>query len=300
MTRLTPLRYPGGKAKLARFFMLLAQRNALTDMHYVEPYAGGAGVALALLFEEYASHIYINDINPPIFSFWHTVLNQTDYICRRILETEVCMEEWYRQKEIVTNFEDNTIEELGFATFFLNRTNHSGIINAGIIGGREQTGIWKMDARYNKRDLIQRIEKIANFRTRIHLYNDDAVHLLENIALDLPQNTLIYLDPPYYVKGQNLYQNFYQHQDHETIAHLLQNMPHSWVVSYDNVEPIRMMYANYRMQPYNLSYTASRIRQQGSEVMIFSENLNIPEVEDPINIPPRLLTNNQAALRLEL
>lgn len=275
----TPLRYPGGKGKFANFVKQVFYANELLDGHYVEPYAGGAGVALELLFHEYASRIHINDLDPAVFSFWRAAVFHTDELCKAIFDTPVTIEQWHYQKEVLCDLENNSLIEIALATFFLNRTNRSGILKAGVIGGKGQNGKWKLDARYNKVDLVRRIELIGRFRDRIHVYNQDAVDLLTNIVPTLPAKTLVYLDPPYYVKGSELYRNFYEHEDHVTIASALSRVDRPWIVSYDNVDEIKDIYSLYRCDEYSLSYTAQD-KKKGSEVMIYG-----PGVIAPVNGP---------------
>lgn len=194
MRHYTPLRYPGGKSKVANYIKLLFELNGIRDGIYVEPYAGGAGVALALLLDEYVSEIHINDLNPSIYSFWSAVLNQTEELCDLISVTPVSMEEWSKQYEIQEQPDGKTTLELAFSTFFLNRTNRSGIISkAGVIGGKDQTGKWKIDARYNKEELIKRIRFIAMYRDRINLTRLDAIELIKG-DLARAENTIFYLD----------------------------------------------------------------------------------------------------------
>ncbi|HGW6092687.1 TPA: DNA adenine methylase [Serratia marcescens] len=268
----TPLRYPGGKGKFSRFIKDIIKRNNLLDGHYVEPYAGGAGVALELLCTEYVSTIHINDADPAIYSFWVSVLDHTDDLCQMIRSVSVNIDSWYKQKEIISSTEKHSVLEVGFAAFFLNRVNRSGILKAGVIGGKKQLGKWKLDARYNKEDLIKRIKKISSFRDRIKVYNLDAVELLTKIVPDLPSNCLIYLDPPYYVNGAGLYRNFYTHNDHVEICDVLSNVNHPWIVSYDNVSEIKNIYQGYKQDEYFLSYTA-QVKKKGSEVMIYGPGL---------------------------
>ncbi|MBY8033127.1 DNA adenine methylase [Vibrio fluvialis] len=276
MAFFTPLRYPGGKGKLSYYVKALIENNDLHDGHYVEPYAGGAGVALDLLFNEYVQNIHINDVDPAVYAFWNTAVNNSEELCRRILDTEVTIEEWERQKQVInTNHVDEL--DLAFATFFLNRTNRSGILKAGVIGGKAQSGKWTLDVRYNKKDLTKRIERIADYQDRIHIYNEDTLALLSSLPQQLPDNTLIYLDPPYYVKGQGLYRNFYNHQDHVDIRLALDKIKHiPWIVSYDNTPEIADIYKNYRSNTFDLQYTA-QIKRIASEIMIYSNNIIIPE-----------------------
>ena len=196
----SPLRYPGGKGKVADYFKQIFKENLLYDGVYVEPYAGGASVGLSLLFNEYASRIVINDIDKSIYGFWYSVLNRTDELCKMIRDTPVNMKTWDEQKRIQKEKHRYGVLKVGFSTFFLNRTNRSGIINAGVIGGRKQDGQWKIDARYNRTDLIRRIERIALYKEKIDLRNSDAVDLVKSLRPKLPSKTLFYFDPPYYVK----------------------------------------------------------------------------------------------------
>jgi DNA adenine methylase len=226
----SPLRYPGGKGKVANYIKLVMIENDLVGAEYVEPYAGGASVALALLFEDYASHVFINDINAGVYAFWNAVLNDVDELCARIRETPVSVEEWRRQRDIYRDPLSCGLD-LGFATFYLNRTNRSGIVSGGVIGGLRQTGAWKIDARYNRDDLIRRITKVHRFRTRITLSCLDAARLLETWIADVSeQPAFLYLDPPYYLKGGDLYDNFYSHADHEEIASKVAELPRPWLV----------------------------------------------------------------------
>lgn len=266
----TPLRYPGGKGKLASYMKILLKSNGLLDGEYVEPYAGGAAIGLELLLHEYVSVIHINDISKPVHVFWKSVLNHTDELCKLVRDTPLTMRSWDKQKRIFSNHEDFGEIELGFATFFLNRTNRSGIFNAGVIGGRNQTGQWKIDARFNRAELVYRIESIAKMRKRIRLTRMDALKFLESSAF--PTKTLIYLDPPYYEKGRDLYYDFYECKDHEQICHFLTKKfaNKRWVVSYDDVPPIRDLYRGRRQLFYQIGYSA-RDAREGSEIMLFSD-----------------------------
>lgn len=271
----SPLRYPGGKGKVADYFKQVFKENLLYDGAYVEPYAGGASVALSLLFNEYASKIIINDIDVSIYSFWHSALHKTEELCRLIHDTPVTLDTWMQQKEIQKNKRRRSRLDIGFSTFFLNRTNRSGILNAGMIGGWKQDGNWKIDARYNKKDLISRIERIAQYKNKIELHNEDAVQLLKNLCKVLPSKTLFYFDPPYYIKGKDLYLNYYESEDHEQIASEISRIDkQKWIVTYDNVPAIKNLYTSYRQVEYSLTYTAGS-PVKGKEVMIFSDNIFI-------------------------
>ncbi len=273
----TPLRYPGGKRKLARFLELLIKANKLEGCTYVEPYAGGAGLALHLLFNQLANKLIINDIDKSVFAFWYSVLHYPDELCRMIHDTPVTMDVWYAQKAVHLDADKFSLLELGFSTFFLNRTNRSGILSAGVIGGKAQNGRWKLDARFKKDELIARIQAIAEQGNQIELYEDDAIQLLERMGPRLRKRpALFYLDPPYYHKGSMLYQNFYEPEDHENVARRVEKLSSPWLVSYDNARAINALYSQYRSMTYSLNYTAHR-KVMGDEFMAFSDHLQLPE-----------------------
>lgn len=273
----TPLRYPGGKAKLTEYIRSVLELNSLSDCHYAEVYAGGAGVGISLLMLEYATQIHLNDINPSVYAFWQSVLKMPDELCALISKTDVTVDEWRKQKVVQNKAENHSFLELGFSTFFLNRTNRSGIIRGGVIGGKEQAGKWKLDVRFNKTDLISRIQKIATYSDRIHLTKLDAIDFISNQLPLLPKKTFIYLDPPYYVKGEGLYENHYKHNDHEQVSKAIASIQDkSWLVSYDNVPAISKLYEQFEQRIYGLKYSAQS-KYTGSEVMIYSPELIVPE-----------------------
>ncbi|MEN3351469.1 MAG: adenine methylase [Bradyrhizobium sp.] len=279
----TPLRYPGGKGKLAAYVKEIIETNDLSDGEYAEPYAGGAAIALELLFQKYVSRIRINDVSVHVYSFWKSVLNDTEELCRRVKNTRMTVAAWDRQKRIFANPTDHDYVSIGFATFFLNRTNRSGILNGGVIGGRDQSGPWKMDARYNADELVFRIESIAKKKDFISLTRSDAISFLK---LGLPKwskKSLVYLDPPYYEQGRQLYYDYYKAEDHEEVAEFVTDKmsKHHWIVSYDNVAEIRKLYGDFSSITYNVGYTA-REQRIGREVMFFSPSLTIPGLVGPV------------------
>lgn len=277
LVHFTPLRYPGGKGKLAAYVKSLMKANRLLDGEYVEPYAGGAAIGLELLFHDYVSRIHINDLSRPIYAFWRSVLEHTDELCQLVRDTPRTVDAWDEQKNVLANEAHHDVLAIGFAAFFLNRTNRSGILNGGVIGGRDQTGPWKIDARYNSDELTYRIEAIAKMRSRINLTRMDALKFLKKGVQRWSKKTLIYLDPPYYVKGRDLYYHFYKHEDHERVAHFVRAeiSTQQWIVSYDDVPEIRDLYKGLRRTIYGIGYSARTMRR-GAEVMFFCDSLGVP------------------------
>jgi DNA adenine methylase len=219
--------------------------------------------------------VIINDIDRSIYAFWFSVLNYTDDLCEKIRLTDVNVEEWKKQKEVQHNKENANLLELGFSTFFLNRTNRSGIIKGGIIGGKNQDGYWKIDARYNKEKLIERIETISKYKDKISLYQMDAIDFLNSILPLLDKKSLIYFDPPYYNQGSALYVNYYKHQDHKNLSKFIQKLNCKWILTYDYVPEILEMYKNVDKKTLSLRYSAAEAKS-GKELIAFSKKFEVP------------------------
>lgn len=277
----SPLRYPGGKYKLYPYVSKLVQENSCTT--YIEPFCGGAAIALGLLFDGIVKKIIINDYDYTIYCFWDSILHRTDEFVQMIVNTDVTLEEWHTQKLIREKIEDYNRLQIGFSTFFLNRTNRSGIIDkAGPIGGLQQLGDYPIDCRFNKSRLIEQIRKIAAHRDHIEIYNMEALDFIEEIILK-KRKAFIFFDPPYYGKGPGLYTNFYTHGDHVNLANtILEKLKNRrWIVTYDNVNQIKAMYAKATSIEFKLQYTLQS-KKSGSEVMFFAKNTRRPTQEDEL------------------
>lgn len=282
----SPLRYPGGKNKIYPFVKLIINKSGLTNITYVEPFAGGAGVALSLLFSGAVNHIVINDYDKCIYSVWRAILNDTNEFIRLIKDTDVTIEEWHKQKNIYLTQNKKYSLELAFATFFLNRTNRSGILKAGPIGGFNQNGNYLIDARFNKENLIQRIYAIAEKKNQISLFNKD-IRSFFKFYLPKYKNVFLYLDPPYYKKGQELYKNFFTDKDHQEIAECVKQLTCNWIITYDNAAEIIKLYEEQQCGFFDLSYSlANNVRS--SELIILSNDTLWPTktelAENDINI----------------
>lgn len=269
----SPLRYPGGKSRLIPYILETLKLNQLEGGIYVEPFAGGAAIAWHLLIEGHVERVYLNDLNPSIYAFWHSVLNNTKQLCELIESTDITIDEWHKQKEI-QKLDNVSLIKRGFSTFFLNRTNRSGIIQGGVIGGINQDGNYKIDCRFNKQRLIYQIKNIGRMKNNIYLSNLDAVDFLTDVLPSLGDKCLINIDPPYYVKGKDLYQNFLEHDDHYRLHECVKCIRQPWIVTYDDTPEINDMYSEFNPKSFSLAYTA-QVKRKGSEVIIHNPDVEI-------------------------
>src|SRR3546814_11966767 len=116
-----------------------------------------------------------------------------------------------------------------------------------IIGGRAQSGDWKIDARFNRPELADRISKIGAASSRIEISMSDAADLLKKYSTDDNFRTLVYLDTPYFEKGRQLYYNYYSEDDHAVIADVLRVLASRFLllVSYDSVPQFAALYRGF-------------------------------------------------------
>lgn len=282
----SPLRYPGGKTFLLKYLIEIIKLNNPIET-YIEPFAGGAGAAIGLLENNYVQKIFLNDADDHIFKFWKSIIHDTNKFINKIKKTPVNIEEWYKQKTLLNNSKTGKQASdltVGFATFYMNRSNRSGILTgSGPIGGYKQQGKWKIDARFNKDNLISRIEKIATLKNKIKLYNLDAIDFLKYHVPKLNINkrkTLIYLDPPYYEKGPGLYRLSYSKKDHINLRKFLRRkLKIKWVLSYDDAEFIRNLYQGINKNGISINHFAYKAKI-GKELIISSDNCIIPMISN--------------------
>lgn len=268
----SPLRYPGGKVALARFFSEIIERIGITEARYVEPYAGGVGAGIALLKQDIVQELVINDIDPAVYCFWRSIVDCSDAFASLVATTPLTVEEWRHQKEVYRTADERNPLALGFAFFFLNRTNRSGILNAGPIGGITQTGNYKIDARFNRDQLAGRISSIGSLASRITVTSVDGRATVERYAGDA--SSFLYIDPPYVDMGGTLYLNAFTHRDHAELAQTLDGVPDgNWVVTYDTSDFIRRLYRNFDIREYQLHYSARRTGKT-QELMIASQTIS--------------------------
>ncbi len=277
----SPLRYPGGKSKLTAYVLETMKLNQLEGGAYVEPFAGGAAIAWYLLMQGHVEKVFINDLNPSIHAFWHCVLNDTNNLCALIEDTEVTIGQWLIQREIQLS-SNATLLERGFSTFFLNRTNRSGIVKGGVIGGLGQDGNYKIDCRFNKERLTALIREISSRRKQITLSNLDAVEFIDEVLPHVEDKCLVNIDPPYYVKGRGLYQNFFEHDDHYRLYESIKRITQPWIVTYDDTPEINDIYSEFNPKPFGLTYTAQS-KRKGTEVMIHKPSLALCDFKPDVS-----------------
>ncbi len=278
----SPLRYPGGKTCFAPKLEKAIKKNFSYNekIIFVEPYAGGAGASLALLFSGKVDKIIINDLDSAVYAFWKVVVQDSDYLIRKIRRTKITIQEWKKQKAFYTlskNKPKLTLrneKKLAFATLFLNRTNRSGIMRGGPIGGIRQLSKWKIDERFTKKTIIERLKKLHKFCNKIEVYNLDGIKLLENLEQkENARQHFIFLDPPYFQKGKSLYLNNYNNNDHKKLSEfLVRSSLKKWIMTYNDVSYIKTLYKKMPIREFEIQHDA-HYSKIGKEIVIFPKKL---------------------------
>lgn len=278
MSAISPLRYPGGKAKFYNNIIKIFNDNNIKKPVYCEAFAGGAGLALLLLKNNIVDKLILNDIDKSIYCFWKSILDFNKEFCEMINSVNIDLVEReiqkkiQKDKDILDLTKKSDILKLGFSTFFLNRVNRSGIIRAGVIGGIEQNGNYKMDCRFNKKNLIERIKEINKYKKKIEFYNLDAIDFLKKI--ENKKKIFIFFDPPYFQKGKDLYTNFYMIDDHINLAKHISNLKQDWITTYDNIEEIKEIYSEFQIKEFDILYSLEK-KRKAKEILICKKNLII-------------------------
>ncbi len=278
--RVSPLRYPGGKSALYSRLRKLIRDMDLAGCTYVEPYAGGVGAGLGLLVTGQVERVVINDLDPAIHAFWATVQSDPGWIVEQVRRVELDVSEWRRQREIYTAADTSDLAKLGFATFYLNRTNRSGVLNGGPIGGLDQTGNYKIDARFNRDGLAERFRILSLYSDSIVATSRDGIEVIDEYATR--DDTFIYADPPYFEKAGSLYLNAFAAEDHEALARVLnKHMDAPWLLTYDNAPQVAELYGARRRREFELNYSAHRVGK-ATEIAVLSDAL--PEIGEGWNL----------------
>lgn len=266
----SPLRYPGGKSALAGLFADILARLNIANPVYVEPYAGGVGAGIALLREGLISKLVINDIDPAVHAFWIAATEQSDEMVDRVLHTPLDVDQWRLQRDVYRT-KSSPLVDLGFAFFYLNRTNRSGVLNAGVIGGNDQRGKYKIDARFNRAALAARLAAIGELSNRIEVTDLDGRSVIQTFGAD--PSAFLYIDPPYVQAGSQLYLNSFDGRDHEALAAIVGAVDSAhWLVTYDVSSLIERLYGDYFQCRLELNYSA-RYPGRASELLVASDSV---------------------------
>lgn len=246
---LSPLRYPGSKRWLASFIKKALTLNKISPKLYIEPFAGGASVALQLMVENAVDQVILMDLDPLIAYFWETLFFDTDWLIDQIESIDVTIEKWYEYKQ----FQPKTKREYAIACLFLNRTSFSGIIRdeIGPLGGRNQESKYKIDCRFPRTTLIDRIIRIADYRDKIFSIWScswlDGVKKIRKLQIEekLPiKDLFFYLDPPFFERANRLYRCYFHQEDHTELRDFLINLKDYWILSYDSSPKIEELYSD--------------------------------------------------------
>ncbi len=271
-TVLSPLRYPGGKRRLAPYVAATLAENDLRPNVFVEPYAGGASVALELLHFDLVDKVVLGDQDALITSFWQTVVSDVDWLCEQVEQISLDLALWERMK--VGRFRSR--RSMALACLYLNRTSFNGSLHpsAGPIGGKAQVSEYAIGCRFPRERLIQRLRACAAMGDRIEVAApQDAMRTLRETrdrAHRDERSVFFYLDPPFWSKSDKLYRRSFTELDHEHLADALHWVSDPFLLSYDPAPEVVELYKGHRAATtalIELLYTGSA-RSAGRELVI--------------------------------
>lgn len=267
----TPVRYPGGKTKLYPLVRAVLEENGLLGCDYPEPFAGGAGPAMKLLLRGDVESAAINDADRAVACMWRAIAFESDLLCEFVATAPLDVGTWLKMRDVYRDPASSDLD-LGLASFYLNRTSVSGVLGGGIIGGLRQDGAYKMDARFARPGLIEKIRAIGAMRDRIEVSGLDAKEFLARRA----GRGFAFLDPPYVKKGPSLYRRAFDAHEHEELAAFLAGFEGSWAITYDDAELVDELYRRFDIRRLDISYTEN-VKRTCREKMILSPGLRWPE-----------------------
>lgn len=269
----SPLRYPGGKLWLVDYIEHVLDENNLRPRLFIEPFAGGASVALSLLARDKVETIGLVDRDPLIAAFWDTVFHDADWLIEKIKTVDVTLERWRHYKAAIPI----DSRERALACLFLNRTSYSGILapRAGPIGGQAQTSHYTIDCRFPRDTLIERIERLAAWAGRVAFvrhgsWEEGIAHVSRLLGANATQlsgsDVFYYLDPPFFQKAERLYTHYFRDADHRRLCDALTGLKEHWVLSYDACDDVEALYRDVGNRVYlDLSYSTATARTKRRE-----------------------------------
>ena len=275
----TPLRYPGGKSWLFEYVSAFLEFHDIHLGTVVEPFAGSASISVGLLKNKLADEAYICEKDPLISSFWDVALTANDELIENVRRLSVSISTWkkfkkYLRPDAVTRF---STMELATAFVFYNRTNYSGILKAGPIGGKRQESKYNIKCRFNKEYVCQKIATLDSLSGKIHVIRGDGIRFIREYSRrSHGEDQFFYIDPPYYDAGKVLYRNYFEVEDHIRLANTLEPLTEPWLLSYDDVDFIHHTYEGTKLQFVYSDRQAGNLRREVRELLL--SNKEIPPI----------------------
>lgn len=258
--------YPGGKSRIAK--RLIPQISPLLQgaSGYCEVFAGGFSFGLQLLEQWRPGVIHLNDLDADLYSLWYMVLHRPEELCEDVLRAPVSPELFYElQRKILgrREFEEGQIRERAIDKLVVTKISFSnlGEMAGSPVGGVGQTGKWKFDVRW-KPDLI------VKYLMRTHELLRDAFltrQSFEELLPTIPADTVVFLDPPYYVGGPKCYKHSFSEEQHVLLAELLRDAKFRWFMTYDDCRVVRNLYSWANVSPFRYKYSMSSTNRGGKE-----------------------------------
>jgi DNA adenine methylase len=278
---MSPLRYPGSKVRIAEMVAGLLEKSLLVGSHMYEPFAGGSAVSLNLIFNNFVRSATWVERDPMIYAFWKMTKDKPEVLIDRMMCGEITLATWQNMQPLrrIDKPSKGNLAELGYAGLFFNRTCFSGMVGAGPIGGMAQASPYKIDCRFNKRELAFSIRKASDILTNIEIIFGDGLEFLKNMHTKMPPHSVVYIDPPYVTNGHKLYRYYFEEADHVQLADIVNDLRVPWMMSYDNYDLIRDLYLGEQTK-FVKTYQSLGGSRFVKEILLLSNDFLLPSFKN--------------------
>lgn len=235
--QLSPFRYPGGKTWLVPEVRKWILSLGFRPKSFIEPFAGGGITSLTVAAENLADRIIIAELDPDVASVWKTILSEPEYLCDRILNFEISLENVRK----VINSVASSVREIAFRTIVKNRTQRGGIIAPGaslVKSGENGKGLM---SRWYPVTLVKRIRFIYDLRDKIEFFEADAFDIIEKHRRE--KHASFFIDPPYTAGGKSAGKRLYRFSliDHPTLFKKMAKLHGQFLMTYDDAVEVKYL-----------------------------------------------------------
>lgn len=260
--KLSPFRYPGGKTwfvpEARRWLSRLARRPAL----FIEPFAGGASVGLAVAYEGLARHVILCEKDADVAGVWKVALGEAksvDRLTRAILDFD-CTRTNVEARLVPRSGAGGDVVEAAFRTILRNRVSRGGNMSPGAGLIRDGDGGRGVAARWYPETIVQRILAIQSLRNRMTFVEGDAFDVISQHGGD--PTAAFFIDPPYTSGPESAGHRLYEHRrvSHPALFEAMATVAGPLLATYDDAATVRALALRHGLATSRVTMRSSHHR----------------------------------------